>query len=109
MADDFSGEQKRWLEGFASGSAAVRALAGAGRPGAVSSTAPAEPTGPDAAHLKAQDRAAAASGGKLADQEKWKRAEHPFDAYARLTGQAGEGAYPKPEDNFRWRFHGLFY
>jgi ferredoxin-nitrite reductase len=106
MADDFSAEQKRWLEGFASGSAAVRALAGAARPG---SPAPlAEPTGPDATHLKAQDRTVAA-GGKLADQEKWKRAENPLDAYARLATQAGKGAYPKPEDNFRWRYHGLFY
>jgi len=108
MESDFSGEQKRWLEGFASGSAAVRALSGAARTGAAQPTAPAEPSGPDAAHLKAQDRTVAV-GGKLADQEKWKRAENPLDAYARLTGQAGAGAYPKPEDNFRWRFHGLFY
>src|SRR4051812_1435132 len=108
MESDFSGEQKRWLEGFASGSAAVRALAGAARTGAAQPAALAEPSGPDAAHLKAQDRTVAV-GGKLADQEKWKRAENPLDAYARLTGQAGAGAYPKPEDNFRWRFHGLFY
>jgi ferredoxin-nitrite reductase len=106
--EDFSAEQKRWLEGFASGSAAVRALAGAGRPGAAARATPAEPTGPDAEHLNAQDRTVAA-GGKLVDQEKWKRAENPLDAYARLTKQAGESAYPKPEDNFRWRFHGLFY
>src|SRR4051812_28606909 len=108
MESDFSGEQKRWLEGFASGSAAVRALAGAARTGAAQPAALAEPSGPDAAHLKAQDRTVAV-GGKLADQEKWKRAENPLDAYARLTGQAGAGQYPKPQDNFRWRFHGLFY
>jgi ferredoxin-nitrite reductase len=107
MAGDFSAEQKRWLEGFASGSAAVRALGSGSRSG-LAHAAATEPTGPDAVHLKAQDKSVAA-GGKLADQEKWKRAEHPFDAYARLTTQAGEGAYPKPDDNFRWRFHGLFY
>ena len=50
-----------------------------------------------------------AKGGKLADQEKWKRAEHPFDAYARFRTQAASGTYPKPDDNFRWRYHGLFY
>src|SRR4051794_6698747 len=108
MTDDFSAEQKRWLEGFASGSAAVRALAGSARPGAAAGTPPAEPTGPDAEHLKAQDRTVAA-GGKLADPEKWKRAENPLDAYGRLTTQASQGAYPKPDDNFRWRYHGLFY
>ncbi|HYY84364.1 MAG TPA: NirA family protein [Beijerinckiaceae bacterium] len=99
---DFTAEQKRWLEGFASGSAAVRAL------GTVRAQPAAESTGPDAEHLKAQDRTTAA-GSKLADPERWKRAENPLDAYARLTTQAGEGTYPKPEDNFRWRFHGLFY
>lgn len=67
----------------------------------------ARPTGPDAAHLAAQDRAAA--GGKLTDQEKWKREAHPFDAYPRLVAQARENAAPKPADNFRWRYYGLFY
>ncbi len=69
---------------------------------------PAEPTGPDAIHVKAQDRTVSA-GGKLADQEKWKRDEHPFDAYARLAAEASDGSFPKPDDNFRWRYHGLFY
>jgi ferredoxin-nitrite reductase len=56
--------------------------------------------GPDKAHLEAQDKATA-SGGKLSDAEKWKRAEHPFDAYARLRSEAKAGRYPKPDDNFR--------
>ena len=47
----------------------------------------AEPTGPEAAHIKAQDKVIA-SGKKLADQEKFKREEHPFDAYPRLKQQA---------------------
>ena len=46
-----------------------------------------EPIGPDAAHIKAQDKVIA-SGKKLADQEKFKREEHPFDAYPRLKEQA---------------------
>ena len=66
------------------------------------------PTGPDAVHIKAQDRVLAA-GGKLADQEKFKRELHPFDAYGRLKEQARENQAPKPADNFRWRFYGLFY
>jgi len=83
----------------------LRARAGAAPPGP---PAPAEPTGPDAAQLKAQDRTASA-GKKLVDQEKWKLAEHPMDAYERLKTEALGGAKPKPEDNFRWRYHGLFY
>lgn len=102
MGADFSAEQKRWLEGFASGAAAVRASAPL--PAKLAS----EASGPDAVQIKAQDRELAA-GRKLADQEKWKRTEHPLDSYARLKAEALSGAKPKPEDNFRWRYHGLFH
>jgi len=44
------------------------------------------------------------AGKKLVDQEKWKREEHPFDAYHKLRGQAARDEYPKAADNFRWRF-----
>jgi ferredoxin-nitrite reductase len=101
MSNDFSTDQKRYLEGFVTGVQAGKLAGGGAKP------AP-EPTGPDAIHFKAQD-ATTARGGKLVDQEKWKRAEHPFDAYSRLKGQAAAAEYPKPEDNFRWRYHGLFY
>ncbi|MCQ8782077.1 NirA family protein [Mangrovibrevibacter kandeliae] len=102
MSEDFSSEQRRWLEGFASGAAAVRALPAPG------GTAEGEPAGPDAAMLKAQN-AQVARGGKLVDPEKWKRDEHPLDAYARLKAEALAGTKPKPADNFRWRYHGLFH
>ena len=106
---DFSDEQKRYLEGFMSGLQVGRvghnlALAGSAHFGA----AAAEPIGPDAAHRKAQDKVTA-SGRKLADQEKFKRDEHPFDAYERLKAQARENSSPGPADNFRWRYYGLFY
>ena len=102
MGMDFTSDQKHWLDGFASGLGAMRAI------GRAPATVQAEPTGPDAGQIKAQDRQVAA-GGKLADQEKWKRAEHPFESFERLKAVALTGARPKPEDNFRWRFHGLFY
>ena len=35
--------------------------------------------------------------------------EHPLDAYVRLKGEAEAGNYPKPPDNYRWRWYGLFY
>ncbi|MDQ8728916.1 NirA family protein [Bradyrhizobium sp. LHD-71] len=99
MAGDFTPDQKRYLEGFVTGLGASRLTRGGGKT---------EPVGPDAIHLKAQDRAVAA-GGKLAEQERLKREEHPFDAYARLVQQARSNEPPKPADNFRWRYHGLFY
>src|SRR6266404_9445967 len=103
MSGDFSPEQKRYLEGFTSGLQIARAGRGlGGRP------ATQVPSGPDAEHIAAQDRTVAA-GGKLNDQEKFKREEHPFDAYGRLKDQAATNSPPKPADNFRWRYYGLFY
>ena len=104
MSGDFTPDQKRYLEGFVSGLQAARAAKGAGRGG----EAAAKPIGPDAIHFEAQDRVTAA-GGKLADQEKFKREQHPFDAYDRLKEQAEKNEPPKPADNFRWRYYGLFY
>ena len=92
-----------YLEGFALGLQAART---GGRVPA--SAGPAAPSGPDAAHLAAMARFEA-EGKKLADPEKWKREQHPFDGYARLGEQAARNEYPKPPDNFRWRFYGLFY
>jgi ferredoxin-nitrite reductase len=102
MSGDFTPEQKRYLEGFVSGLSAARSTRTPGATGA------SEPVGPDAIHLKAQDRVVAA-GGKLADQEKFKRELHPFDGYERLKQQAADNEPPKPPDNFRWRYYGLFY
>jgi ferredoxin-nitrite reductase len=104
---DFTDEQKRYLEGFAAGVQIMRGGRGLGG-GATEAKGNAEPTGPDAAHIKAQDKVTA-SGKKLADQEKFKREEHPFDAYPRLKQQALDNAPPVPADNFRWRYFGLFY
>jgi ferredoxin-nitrite reductase len=88
--------------------------AGGNGTASVASTGPngaapaAEPIGPDAAALRAQDRTIKA-GGKLSDPEKFKRELHPFDAYERLKEQAAKNEPPKADDNFRWRFFGLFY
>ncbi|MFM9850868.1 MAG: NirA family protein [Hyphomicrobiaceae bacterium] len=105
-AQDFTDEQRRYLEGFVSGMQARRAaqglqpLAGAGGPAA--------PSGPDKDHLAAMARFEA-QGKKLSPEEKAKREEHPFDAYGRFRSESAKGQFPKGVDNFRWRFHGLFY
>jgi ferredoxin-nitrite reductase len=105
MSNDFTPEQKRYLEGFVKGLEAARAARE--RSAGVGATAQ-EHSGPDAAHLDAQDRFVA-EGKKLSDQEKFKRELHPFDAYERLKEQAESNEAPKPPDNFRWRYYGLFY
>ena len=106
LSIDFTDEQKRYLEGFTSGLQISRVGRGLG--GAM----PARPTPSRSdrtrAHIKAQDQVSP-SGKKLADQEKFKREEHPFDAYPRLKQQALDNAPPSPADNFRWRYYGLFY
>ncbi|MGD9766412.1 MAG: NirA family protein [Pseudolabrys sp.] len=101
MSSDFSSEQKRYLEGFVSGLSAARSQRAA-------TSAPGEPSGPDAIHLIAQNKVLAA-GKKLNEQEKIKREQHPFDAYEKLKAQAAADEAPKPADNFRWRYYGIFY
>jgi ferredoxin-nitrite reductase len=111
QSPDFTDEQKRYLEGFTSGLNVGRAAHQLSATRLVPAAAPKanpEPIGPDAVHIKAQDRVLA-EGKKLSDQEKFKRELNPLDAYERLKAQAANNEPPKPEDNFRWRFFGLFY
>jgi ferredoxin-nitrite reductase len=114
MSGDFEPEQKRYLEGFVAGlqiAKTARGLAQAGNGAAgppSAATAASGPTGPDAAALRAQDRVLQ-SGGKLSDPEKIKREQNPLDTYERLKELSARDEYPKPPDNFRWRFLGLFY
>ncbi len=105
--EDFSGDQRRYLEGFVSGVQAGRVAHGLKPIGGLVG-GPAEPNGPDAPHHKAMARFEA-DGKKLVNEEKAKRDEHPFDAYSRFKAESANGQYPKGVDNFRWRFHGLFY
>src|ERR1700727_738767 len=90
LSVEFTDEQKRYLEGFTTGLQISKVGRGLGGGGTKSN---AEPIGPDAAHFKAQDQVLA-SGKKLVDQEKFKREEHPFDAYPRLKQQALDDAPP---------------
>jgi len=112
---EFTAEQRRYLEGFASGVLVGRQARNTGQAVNIAGTAQntaakteTEPVGPDAAAIKAQDRTVR-DGKKLSDQEKFKRELHPFDGYEKLKAQAAQNEAPKPPDNFRWRFYGLFY
>ena len=112
MPGDLEPEQKRYLEGFMTGlQIAKSARAANGLAGAISSPqggGAGEPGGPDAAALRAQERVLEA-GGKLSDPEKFKRELNPLDGYEKLKEQAARNEAPKADDNFRWRFFGLFY
>jgi ferredoxin-nitrite reductase len=119
MPGDFEPEQKRYLEGFMAGmqiARSARSVIGNGAATAQPSPAPSAANGngavaalgADAAALAAQNRVLQA-GGKLSDPEKFKRELNPLDGYERLKQQAAGNEAPKADDNFRWRFFGLFY
>ena len=98
--NDFTDEQKRWLEGFTSGLAVRKA--------APSAAPVSAPTGPDALQLLAQERTVAA-GGKLVTEEVAKRTRHPLDRWNEVVARAEAGQFPKGVDVFLAKYHGLFY
>jgi ferredoxin-nitrite reductase len=89
MSEDFTGEQKRYLEGFFAGVAA----------GGVSfndlAAAPAAPSGP------ALD--------DLTKEERIKRELYPFDAIEQLVMDARWNSKPDAESVFRYKWNGLFW
>ncbi len=111
MSGDFTPEQKRYLEGFTSGLQAGRAVRAAvdgwRRAGARRASGGASRSG----------RGAPQGAGPLcstkARSSPIRRSSsatlHPFDGYEKLKAQAVANEAPKPDDNFRWRFFGLFY
>src|SRR5258708_31525822 len=111
VEQDFTDEQKLYLQGFLSGAEAARKAQG-WRPlagwAASSPASPALPSGPEAVHLAAQNRVLA-NGGKLSAEEEAKRAKHPLDIWDDMRTHAAEGRFPKGPDVFRFKFHGLFY
>ncbi len=109
MSGDFEPEQKRYLEGFMLGMQIAKTARSANAAGTANgAAADPEPIGPEAAAWRAQERVIK-SGGKLSDPEKFKRELNPLDGYEKLKGQAERNEAPKADDNFRWRFFGIFY
>lgn len=86
IGEDFTGEQKRYLEGFFAGIAAGGVTFG--------------------------DLAPAPAGSALDDltkEERIKRELHPFDAIEQLVLDARWNAKPEPESVFRYKWNGLFW
>jgi ferredoxin-nitrite reductase len=123
---EFTEEQKLYLQGFMSGSSVARTAQGLpdlsavlGRalapsaPAAAPVSAPATPASapaehPDAQALAAQDRVIA-SGQKLTEQEAAKRAKHPLDQWDDIVLHSKEARFPKGTDALAFKYHGLFH
>lgn len=112
--NDFSEEQKNYLQGLVSGMAAARAARGLpalpAAPGASASAASAapEPAGPEVIHFHAQNRVLA-EGKKLCPEELAKRAKNPLDMWDDLNAYANDKRVPKGTEVLLFKFHGLFY
>jgi ferredoxin-nitrite reductase len=114
-SQEFTDEQKIYLQGFAAGSGIGRSLRvlpptpAAPQP-AVPPLPPAEPrpSGPEAIHHAAQDRVLDA-GKKLCNEELAKRKKHPLDMWDDVREHADAARFPKGTDVFCFKFHGLFY
>ena len=110
MADEqFSEEQRQYLQGFVAGGGIARAVAGL--PSLAGNGIPAAPgpaSDPDAIHDRARRRIVA-EGGKLTPEEASKAKVNPLDRWDDLRDAARDARFPKGADVLHWKFHGLFY
>lgn len=126
---EFTDEQKLYLQGFMSGSSLARTAQGlpglsgvlgrsaapalpAAAPSPLAEKLPAAPVapaheGPDAQGLRAQDRVLAA-GQKLTEQEAAKRARHPLDQWDDIVQHSDQAKFPRGTDVLAFKYHGLF-
>lgn len=114
---EFTDEQKNYLQGFVSGVETARAARGlatlantqaAARAGGTGAHIEPLPAGPEALHIMAQDRVIA-EGKKLCAEEQAKRKKNPLDMWDDLQEYARERRYPKGTDILLFKFHGMFY
>jgi ferredoxin-nitrite reductase len=121
--EEFTEDQKLYLQGFVSGAELGRAAKGLATFAAtlglaaetnglttVAAAGPDEPltSGPDAVSILARGRALA-EGKQLCPQEEYKRRRNPLDIWDDLARHASEGRFPKGDDIFGFKYHGLFY
>lgn len=128
MPDEFTEEQKQYLQGFVSGcnlartarglptfaaTVAAQGLPPGVNPGPGASDGGAAgveppPEGPDARMHQAQNRILA-EGKKLVPEELAKRKRHPLDMWDDLRQHAREDRFPRGTDVLAFKYHGLFY
>ena len=109
QSGDFSSEQKRYLEGFVAGVQIAKAAKSvASVPVAGGAAAPPEPTEPMLRPSKRRTACSLPAKGFPIRKSSSARS-NPSTAYERLKEFGARNEYPRPPDNFRWRFFGLFY
>jgi ferredoxin-nitrite reductase len=110
MTDEFTEEQKQYLQGFAAGSNLSAKLAAvptfASTLGVASSSTGPRPV--EHACYDAQD-ATLARGGKLNEQEQAKRKRFPLDQWDDLVSHAKTNTPPKGTDVLAFKYFGLFW
>jgi len=123
----FTEAQKQYLSGFTFGADVARAISGLPvisgslsgenrlprtrvRIGDGPATVDGEvmPRGPDTAAREAQD-VVIASGKKLCKEESAKRETNGLDVWDQIQKRADAGEFPKGNDLFLTKFHGMFY
>ena len=107
-AQDFSEEQRRYLEGFVSGVQARRASQGLKPLG--TEGGPARPSQPDPTRSTWRPWPASRRRARSSRPRRRPSATSIPSMPTRASRQeSAKGQFPKGLDNFRWRFHGLFY
>lgn len=130
---EFTEEQKLYLQGFMSGSNLARVSRGLPDMSSTFSTTSANGSSVNGAHAgaangvqqisapigaipnttdvygwEAQNRVLA-SGQKLTDQEEAKRQKHPLDQWDDIVQHSDEARFPKGVDVLSFKYHGLFF
>lgn len=102
---DFTEEQKRYLEGFAAGANIAQRATFAGTLGLAPSDLPG---GPERICYEAQD-AQTRAGKKLCPEEQAKRKRFPLDIWDDLKTHADRNEPPKGTDVLAFKYYGLFW
>ncbi len=90
------------------GPATVRVGGTGDQQGSSSSGAQSPPLGPDRAAWEAQN-ATLAAGGKLCREEQAKREKNGLDIWDEIAERSRNGQFPKGNDVFLTKYHGMFY
>jgi ferredoxin-nitrite reductase len=113
MTDDFSDEQKRYLEGFAAGSGvglSLRQLPTWAQTLGVADARKPHDAGDDRDPNRAAQARDLAAGRKLVAEENAKRdIGHGLDVWDRMVEHARDARFPKGTDVFLFKFQGMFY
>jgi ferredoxin-nitrite reductase len=107
ITEEFTEEQKQYLQGFVAGCGLAGPAFDAALAGRPAEEAPI-PSGPEAIHEAARNRFLSA-GKRLAPEETAKREKHPLDRWDDIRLHSAEGRFPRGQDVLAFKYHGLFY